>query len=95
MAHGTVKGQCRAHPDPHHHESELVDHAVGQHTAQVVFDHSEKDRIAGHDCAYINEYLRTRKSPGHGIDGHLGGKGTKEHCTRGCGSRVSIGDPVV
>ena len=35
-------------PMPTDHEADLVDHAVGQHAAQVVLDHGIKDRERGH-----------------------------------------------
>ena len=35
-----------ADPDADDHEAELVDHAVGEHPAQVVLDHRVEDREA-------------------------------------------------
>ena len=67
----------RADSDATDHEADLVDHAVAQHAAQVVFDHSVKDREAGHDHANVYQQLGTRKAPRQRIHGDLGGHGTE------------------
>ncbi len=71
-------------PIPHDHEADLVDHAVGQHPAQVVLDDGVEDGEAGHDGADVDQELGARKAAGQGVDRHLGGEGaTGTRCRSG------------
>ena len=95
MRHGAIDGKCRANTNTDHHKSNLVDQAVGQNTAQIIFDHRKENREAGHGCADVNQHLSTRVSAGQGVHRDFGGKRTEENRASRRGFRVGVGQPGV
>src|SRR5690606_16016711 len=90
-----VNGQGCAYAYAHHHKAELVDEAVGENPAQVVFDHREENRKAGHGGADVNQQLRSGITPRQGVNRHLGGKGAEKYRAGGGGFRVGVRQPVM
>ena len=95
MGDRAVDRQRGADADAADHEPHLVDEAVGQHPAQVVFDDREKDGERGHDGADPDQGLGPRKAPGQDIDGRFGGEGAQPDHPGDGGFRIGIGQPGV
>ena len=100
MGDGAVDRHLGAEPDPHHHEAQLVDHAVAENPTEIVLDHGVEDREGRHQRADVEQDLDTHelyagKGPGEGIDGDLGGKGAKKDRAPPGGLGICVGEPAV
>ena len=89
------KGQGSADADAADHESDLVDHAIGEHPPQVVLDDRVEDGKAGHRHADVDEHLRARKAAGERVHRDLGGEHAEVHGAGRRRLRIGIGQPVV
>ena len=69
-----VKCQFGANADADNHETELVVERKRQHTAQVIFDNSEKYREQGHYHAEPDQHMGAGKTERQHVNGELRGK---------------------
>ena len=92
---GAVHGERGAQSDANDHETDLVDHAVGQDPAKIIFNHRIKNREAGHGGTDINQYFGTCETARQCVNGNFGRECAQEHsaCWRGFG--IGIGQPVM
>ena len=76
MSSRAVQGQLSTDADADDHEAELVVEAIGQHLAQVIFDHREDDRKQRHRAADQNQFFSASESSSQSIDRQLRRKRT-------------------
>ena len=88
-----LMARCRADADAAHHETHLVDQAVGKDPPQVIFNDRIEDGKSGHDRPDPDEGLGSGKGPCQGIDRDLGGKGAQEDGSGDGCLRIGIGEP--
>ena len=95
MRYCAVNTQCASDANAHDHKSDLVDHAVAQYAAHIVFDGCVEYRKDGHDGADVDEQVFTGKSAREGIYGGFGGKCTQKYRAHGRGFWIGVNQPVV
>ena len=90
---GTVQGQFRADADGADHETHLVDDAVREDSAHVVFQQGVDDAVEHHVEADPDQNLCAGKADQQGEHGGLGGeRAQKDHAAR-AGFRIGVGNP--
>ena len=95
VRHRAIDGEFGAQADPHDHETDLVDHAVTENLAKIVFDHGVEDGEEGHHGTDGDQFLGAGEEARQRIDGGLGREDAQEHGAGGGGTRVGIDDPGV
>ena len=89
----TIDRQFGTDPDADHHETDLVDHAVREHLAQIIFDDGVEDGKDGHRRTDEDQFLGTGEEARQRVDRRLGGERRQEHGAGGAGCRIGIDDP--
>ena len=89
--------ECKLGSDTNanHHEAQLIDHAVGKHPAQIIFDDGVENREGGHQQTDPDKNLGTVECRGQCIDSHFRCE-CRQHYRPGHGRLgVGIHEPVV
>ena len=81
--------------DADNHKADLVDHAVAQHAAQIIFNNRIEDGKHRHGRADVEQAFGAGKTARQHIDRGLGGKGAQKNRAGGRGLRVGIHQPRV
>ena len=74
MRDRAIERQFGADTDADNHETQLVDHTVGQYPAQIVFDDRVEDRESCHQRSDHDQFFGPGETTRKRVDSELGGK---------------------
>ena len=94
MGDHTGYRQWCADPDSAHHETDLVDDAVGQDAPHVIFEQRVHDAVEGHDTADRYQDFLTGESAHESVDCSLGGVGAENDSSKNSRLGISVRQPT-